>query len=211
MSLPQTQLRRYTVEEYLALERASEERHEYLDGEIFAMAGESPAHADISSNLMGILNPQLRGKPCRAWTKDTKIRSGPLPVRQRSVKGLFSYPDMVVVCGQPQFLDEYQDVLINPTVIIEVLSPTTEAFDRGEKFRRYQAFNPSLSDYVLVSQHIPFVEHLARKPNGQWIMTLVGELSGSLHLASIDCTLLLADVYDRVSFPETEEEAVVES
>jgi Uma2 family endonuclease len=127
------------------------------------------------------------------------------------VKGLFSYPDVVVVCGQPQFLDEYQDVLINPTVIIEVLSPTTEAFDRGEKFRRYQAFNPSLSDYVLVSQHVPFIEHLARKPNGQWIMTLVGELSGSLHLASIDCTVRLADVYDRVSFPETEDEQAVES
>jgi Uma2 family endonuclease len=211
MSLPQTQLRRYTVEEYLTLERASEERHEYLDGEIYAMAGESLAHGDICMNLSRELSTQLRGKPCRALSRDTKVRSGPLPVRRRSVKGLFSYPDVVVVCGQPQFLDEYQDVLINPTVIIEVLSPTTEAFDRGEKFRRYQAFNPSLSDYVLVSQHVPFIEHLARKPNGQWIMTLVGELSGSLHLASIDCTVRLADVYDRVSFPETEDEQAVES
>jgi Uma2 family endonuclease len=210
MSLPQTQLR-YTVEEYLTLERASEERHEYLDGEIYAMAGESLAHGDICMNLGRELSTQLRGTSCRALSRDTKVRSGPLPVRQRSVKGLFSYPDIVVVCGQPQFLDEHQDVLINPTVIIEVLSPTTEAFDRGEKFRRYRAFNPTLSDYVLVSQHLPFVEHFARQPNGQWIMTLVGELSGSLHLASIDCTLQLADVYDRVSFPETEEEAVVES
>lgn len=205
MSVPQTQLR-YTVEEYLALERASEERHEYLDGEIYAMAGESLAHGDICMNLSREVSAQLKGKPCRALSKDTKVRSGPLPVRPHSLKGLFSYSDMVIVCGQPQFLDEYEDVLMNPTVIIEVLSPTTEAFDRGEKFRRYRTFNPTLTDYVVVSQHLPLIEHFARQPNGQWVIAAsVGELSGSLHLASIDCTLRLAEVYDRVSFPEAEE------
>ena len=141
MSLPQTQLH-YTVEEYLALERESEERHEYLDGQIYAIAGESPQHGDISSNLVGILNPQLRGTPCRVWTKDAKVRSGPAIKSDRTAKGLFSYPDLVVVCGEPQFLDERQDVLLNPTVIIEVLSPTTESYDRGEQFQRYRTISP---------------------------------------------------------------------
>ncbi|MGH8587999.1 MAG: Uma2 family endonuclease [Gammaproteobacteria bacterium] len=137
MSLAISQIR-HTVEEYLALERASEERHEYLDGQIYAMAGESQNHGDICINLIAELRTQLRGKPCRVWTKDVKVRSGPLPLRPHARKGLFSYPDVVIVCGEPQFLDPQQDVLINPKVIIEVLSPTTEAFDRGEKFRRYR-------------------------------------------------------------------------
>lgn len=206
MSLPRSRLR-YTLEEYLALERASEERHEYLDGEIYAMAGESLEHGDICSNLVGILNPQLRGRPCRVLTKDTKVRSGPLPLKPRSLKGLFSYPDLVIVCDEPQFLDEHRDVLINPTVIIEVLSPTTEAFDRGEKFRRYRIFNPSLSDYLVVAQHQPSIEHFARQENGPWfIAASVYELSGSLHIATIDCRLRLTEVYDRVTFPEAQEE-----
>lgn len=206
MSLPQSQLHS-TVEEYLALERASEERHEYLDGEIYAMAGESPAHGAICTNLVAEIRNQLKGTPCQAFTKDAKVRSGPLPLKPRSLKGLFSYPDLVIVCGEPRFLDERRDVLINPAVIIEVLSPSTEAFDRGEKFRRYRAFSPSLSDYVVVAQELPLIEHFARQANGLWVIAAsVHELSGSLHLPSIDCTLRLAEVYDRVTFPEVEEE-----
>ena len=192
----------FTVEEYLALERASEERHAYLDGQIYAMAGESPEHGDICSNLVIDVGAQLRGRPCRVWTKDTKVRSGPLPQTRRIFKGLFSYPDLVMVCGEPQFHDAYRDVLLNPTVIIEVLSPSTEAFDRGEKFRRYRIFNPSLSDYVLVAQDQPLIEHFVRQEHGQWLLAAsVSDLSGSVSLASIQCTLPLTNVYDRIVFP----------
>ena len=190
-----------TIEEYLALERASEERHEYLDGQIYAMAGESPEHGDICANLVITIGSQLRGSPCRVWTKDTKVRSGPLPKQRRAFKGLFSYPDLVIVCGEPQFHDQYRDVLLNPTVIIEVLSPHTEAFDRGEKFRRYRMFNPSLSDYVVVAQDQPLIEHFVRHEHDQWLLTAsVSNISGSVYLAAIQCTLQLSEVYDRLVF-----------
>jgi Uma2 family endonuclease len=205
MSLPQAQIR-YTEDQYLSMERESKERHEYLDGQIFAMAGESPQHGDICTNLTGELRNQLKGTPCRLWTKDSKVRSGPLPKRRHSIKGLYSYPDAVIVCGEPQFLDEYEDVLINPRVIIEVLSPSTKAFDSDEKFRRYRMFNPSLTDYLVVAQDSPLIEHFARQENGQWVIAAtVTQLSGSVHIASVNCTLQLAEVYDRVTFPEEEE------
>ena len=199
MSLPQTEPR-YTIEEYLAFERESEERHEYLDGQIYAMAGESTQHADISVNVVRELSLQLKGTPCRVWTKDTKVL--PAVKSYKSAKGLFSYPDLVVVCGEPQFLDEHQDVLLNPTVIIEVLSPSTESFDRGEKFRRYRTHIASLTDYVQVSQALPLIEHFRRQSNDEWVLSTVSDMDGSLHLASINCTLQLSEVYDRVSFPE---------
>jgi Uma2 family endonuclease len=202
MSLPQEQIR-YTEDQYLSIERESEERHEYLDGQIFAMAGESPQHGDICTNLAGELRNQLKGRSCRLWTKDSKVRSGPMPKRRDSIKGLYSYPDAVIICGKPQFLDEYQDVLINPKVIIEVLSPSTEAFDRSEKFRRYRIHNPSLTDYLVVAQDRPSIEHFARQENGQWIIVASAVvLSESVHIASINCALKLAEVYDRVEFPE---------
>jgi Uma2 family endonuclease len=123
------------VDQYLEMERASEERHFYLDGEIYAMAGESGAHGDISANLVISLGTQLKGKPCRARTKDTKVRSGPNPTAGRNTDGLYSYPDVVVICGEPHYHDEHE--VTNPTAIVEVLSPEMEAFDRGEKFTRY--------------------------------------------------------------------------
>jgi Uma2 family endonuclease len=205
----------YTVEEYLALERASEERHEYLDGQIYAMAGESPEHGDICSNLVMEIGAQLRGRLCRVWTKDTKVRSGPIPQTRRIFKGLFSYPDLVIVCGAPRFHDTYQDVLLTPTVIIEVLSPTTEAFDRGEKFRRYRTFNPSnpsLSDYMVVAQDQPLIEHFVGQEQGQWLLAAsVSDLTGCVALASIQCTLSLTNVYDRVIFPADVQEHVDEA
>ena len=127
----------YTVDDYLTLERASEERHIYMDGEIYAMAGESDGHGDITVNVVGLLFNQLKGTPCRARTKDTKVRSGPASVTGGTTSGFFSYPDVLVVCGKPEYHDAYTDVLLNPTAIVEVLSPNTEAFDRGEKFKRY--------------------------------------------------------------------------
>ena len=193
----------YTEDEYLALERASQERHEYLDGQIYLMAGESPGHGTICTNLTIEVGSQLKGGPCQAFSKDTKVRSGPIPKLRYSSQGLYSFPDLVVVCGQPQFLDEHRDVLINPKVIIEVLSPTTEAFDRGEKFVRYRTYLDSLTGYVVVAQSQPLIEHFARGANGQWVIAATAtDLSESVVLASIGCSLQLSEVYDRIVFPE---------
>ncbi len=189
----------YTVAEYLALERESEERHEYLDGMIYAMAGESGEHADISHNIAGILFNGLKGKDCRAREKDTKVRSGPLPKLKYATKGLYSYPDAVVICGEPQYLDSYRDVVTNPAVIIEVLSPATERFDRGEKFDRYDAWNPTLSDYLLVSQDQPKIEHFTRQADGTWTRAVYRGLRSKVVINSIHCTLKLKDVYDRIN------------
>jgi Uma2 family endonuclease len=193
----------YTEDEYLALERASQERREYLDGQIYLMAGESPAHGTICTNLTIEVGSQLKGTPCRAFSKDTKVRSGPIPKIPYSAQGLYSFPDLVVVCGEPQYLDEYRDVLVNPKVIIEVPSPTTEAFDRGEKFARYREHLDSLTDYVVVAQSMPLVEHFARQSNGEWANAATAtDLSETVVLNSIDCTLRLSEVYDRIVFPE---------
>jgi Uma2 family endonuclease len=190
----------FTVDEYLALERSADERHEYLDGEIYAMAGESGAHGDITVNMVITLGNQLKGKPCRARTKDTKVRSGPLQMPRQNTSGLFCYPDIVVVCGEPEYHDAHTDVILNPTAIVEVLSPNTEAFDRGEKFNRYQTWNPTLKDYLLVSQDQPQIEHFSRQNDGSWSYLRVVGLDGRVAIASIECTLNMAEVYDRISF-----------
>ncbi len=190
----------YSIEEYLALERASEERHEYIDGYIYAMAGESGEHGDICTNLGGILYSQLRDTNWRARSKDTKVRSGPTPKHTRSREGFFSYPDLVVICGEPQYHDEHTDVILNPAVIIEVLSESTESFDRGEKFHRYQVWNPTLTDYLLVSQTAPIIEHYSRQPDGSWSYKIYQGLDRSFTISSIVCELRLADVYDRINF-----------
>lgn len=119
---------RYSVEEFLALEREAEERHEYLDGQIYAMAGERLEHGAICMNLGGLLYAQLRWKPCQVFSKDMKVRSGPAPKLGQTTKGLHSYPDLLVVCGELKFHDGHRDVLLNPAVIIEVSSPATEGF-----------------------------------------------------------------------------------
>jgi len=206
MSSSQEQIR-YTEDQYLSMEREADERHEYLDGQLYAMAGESPEHGAICTNLTREVSAQLKGTRCQAFAKDMRVRSGPLPRRRYSQKGLYSYPDLLIVCGELQFLDENRDVIINPKVIIEVASPSTGAFDRGDKFRRYRTHNPSLTDYLIVAQNRPFIEHFALREDGQWVIAAsVIELSDSIHIASIDCALQLAEVYDRVKFPEEEEE-----
>jgi Uma2 family endonuclease len=191
----------YTIEEYLAIERQSEERYEYLDGQIYDRAGESIAHGDICMNLSGLLHLQLRGKPCRALGKDAKVRSGPNP-QPGSMRGLFSYPDLVVLCGAIQFHDEHEDVVLNPTVILEVLPKSTENFDRGEKFQRYQTWNPTLSDYLLVSQNRPSIEHYIRQTDGSWSLYVYSGLEKGLFIKSINCELRLSDVYERIVFPD---------
>ena len=206
MGLPLLKIR-YTVEEYLALERASEERHEYLDGDVYAMAGESPEHGAICVNLASSIGSQLRGTPCQAFVKDMKVRSGPLATsRPARAKGLFSYPDLVVVCGAMQFHDQFRDVLLNPSLIIEVLSASTEAFDRGEKFRRYRTWLPTLQDYLLVAQDKPLIDHYHRVEENRWELVPREGLEASLHLESVHCTLRLADVYDRIIFPPEDAE-----
>ena len=190
----------YRIEEYLELERASEERHEYIDGDLYAMAGESGEHGDICTNLGGILYSQLRDTNCRARSKDTKVLSGPMPIRPRSKQGLSSYPDLVVICGEPQYHDEHRDVILNPAVIIEVLSESTERFDRGVKFHRYQAWNSTLTDYLLVSQSAPVIEHFSRQSDGSWSYKIYQGLDLSLTIESIGCQLRQADIYDRITF-----------
>src|SRR4029434_1884209 len=194
---------RCTVEEYLAFERASDERHEYLDGVIYAMEGESPDHGRICINLAATLVPQLRGSDCEAFSKDTKVCCG--PYRAHTREGLYTYPDLVVVCGAMQFHDQAQDVLVNPTLIVEVLSPSTEAFDRGEKFRRYRAWLPTLTDYVLVAQDSPLIDHYHRQEEGTWTLHALEGLQAHLHLETIGCTVPLAEVYDRIVFQHAEE------
>jgi Uma2 family endonuclease len=192
----------FTVDEYLARERASLDRHEYLDGHILAMAGESDAHGIISVNVVVSLGSQLKGTPCQARTKDTKVRSGPIPMPGHGTRGLFSYPDIVVICGGPEYHDAFRDVILNPTTIVEVLSPTTEALDRGAKFLGYQTYTPSLKDYLLVSQDEAQVEHYTRQPD-TWSYRRFTGLEATVAIPSIKCTLRLADVYDRVVFPQT--------
>jgi Uma2 family endonuclease len=195
-----------TVEQYLEMERASEERHEYIDGYVYDMAGESPDHSRINVNLLTILNLQLRGKPCEAFSPNMKIRSGPFFKEQKTNKGMFSYADFSIVCGEPQFHDTFRDVLINPTVIIEILSESTQGFDRDEKFRRYRTHISSLQDYLLVSQTLPMIQVYSRQPGG-WLMTEALGLESSIRVPSIDCHLPLSEVYDRVVFPSLEEPA----
>jgi len=202
MALPDT-LPAFTPDEYLAFERGSESKHEYLDGLIYAMAGSSPEHSTICVNVSEVITRQLRGTPCRPFSADMKVRCLSSPSTTRRRRGLFAYPDLIVVCGEPVFHDTQQDVLVNPTLIVEVLSPSTEAYDRGEKFLRYQELT-ALTDYLLVAQRYPCLEHFAKQANGQWLLTIETHLSGSICIASINCRLPLAEVYEWVQFPTSE-------
>jgi len=197
MGLPKAIL---TEDEYLKLERAAFERHQYFDGEIFLMAGESGEHADITSNTVIALGNQLGDGPCRVRVANTKVRSGPLPKSPKRPAGLYSYPDIVVICDEPEYLDEHEDVILNPKVIIEALSKSTEAFDRGAKFTRYQQYNPALADYLLVSQDQPQIEHYHREKNGKWTYQCHLGLKAVVELASIRCRLKAMQVYRRVKF-----------
>jgi Uma2 family endonuclease len=191
---------RYSVDEYLALERAADERHYFLDGEIFAMAGESHTHNIICVNTVLTLGNQLIDSDCQVNTKDIKVRSGPVPESGHSTKGFYSYPVVLVICGEPEFHDAYRDVVLNPKVIVEVVSDSTEAFDRGEKFQRYQTYLPNLRDYILISQHRPQIEHFCRQPDGSWSYHSYVGLETTFAIESIGCDVLLADIYRRVIF-----------
>lgn len=178
-----------TPEQYLEIERQAEYRSEYYQGEMFAIAGAKEPHNVLAGNLLGVLHPQLRGRLCRVYPSDMRVRV--------SATGLYTYPDVTVVCGQPQLADEYADTLLNPTVIAEVLSPTTEGHDRGRKFEHYRAIE-SLAEYLLVAQERVHVELYTRQPDGRWLLSEASRLEDTLELRSIECRLALADLYEKV-------------
>ena len=177
-------------ENYLKFEREAETRHEFLDGEIYQMAGESLSHSRVCMNLAREVGNKLKGKSCEALLPNMKVRT--------STASLFSYPDLTIVCGEPQFHDVKKDVLTNPKVIFEVLSPSTERYDRTKKFLRYRMGNETLTDYILVSQDFCFVEHFSKQSDGNWIYQSLSELTEFLQITSIDCELSLQEIYDRV-------------
>jgi Uma2 family endonuclease len=183
-----------TPEEYLALERQAMYKSEYFNGAVYAMSGASFNHNVIVSNIIIELGQQLRGRPCSALPSDIKVR---MPDSRK-----FFYPDVTVVCGEPQFHDERTDVLLNPILIIEVLSESTAAFDRGDKFQAYQQME-SLKEYLLISQDKKIIEQYVRQTREVWNYTAAIGLESSLSLPSIECTLSLSTVYDKVM--ETDE------
>ena len=183
----------FSINDYLDYERNSSEKHEFLDGNVYAMAGESPRHSAICFNLYGIIHAQLRGKQCRGFSPNMKIAT--------NEKGLYSYPDLAIVCGAPTFYDQKSDVITNPTVIFEVLSPSTENYDRGEKFLRYTNQIETLQDYILISQDKPFIEHFTKQENGGWQSTETVGFETILKINSIDCEISLAELYELVEFP----------
>ena len=189
----------YTPEQYLAMEREAETKHEYFDGEIFAMSGASRSHVRLVTNLVVSLNNQLGDRPCSVYAADLRVRV--------DRTGLYTYPDVIVVCGEERFADDHEDTLLNPTVIFEVLSPSTESYDRGKKFRHYRTLD-SLREYVLVSQEEPRIEQYVRQPGDEWLLHDAAGLDAELTLRSVDATLRLADVFNKIEFPPAEEETL---
>ncbi len=187
MALPR-RARTFTPQEYLSLERNAEYKSEYVNGEIFAMAGASRAHNRISTNLIGLLGNQLRGTACEVFGSDMRVAVDPA--------SMYTYPDATVVCGD--LADGNADNLLTARVIFEVLSPSTAAYDRGEKFDHYQHMS-ALTDYILVAQDEAIIEHWSVDAGGTWSnVTYVG-LNAEVRLDAIGCTLRLADVYERLS------------
>jgi len=199
MALPQ--VKPYlTPEEYLRLERQAKTKSQYWEGEVYAMAGVSRIHNTIAANVIISLGGQLKRRPCAVYPSDMRVKVQPT--------GLYTYPDVVVVCGKAQFEDRRQDTLLNPTLIVEVLSPTSEVYDRGVKFGHYRAL-ATLSDYLLISQSSPTIEHYVRQPDDRWLLSTYAGLDAVAPLAAIGCELCLADIYDKVEWPEPTETAVI--
>lgn len=176
-------------EEYLSLERRAEFKSEYFDGVIYAMAGGSERHNLIAANVIIALGVQLRDRPCRVYPSDMKVR---MPNSRR-----FFYPDVSVICGETRFADDEKDVVLNPVLVVEVLSESTEAFDRGKKFSSYQQIE-SLREYLLVAQDEFVVEHYLRREDG-WLYTKAAGLDASLVLPALDCQVVLGDIYNKVT------------
>jgi len=191
MLLVKPQTRLMTPAEYLSMERVSEFRHEYVRGEVTDMTGASREHNLIVGNIYASLHGQLRKRSCEVYATDMRVKV--------SATGLYTYPDVVVVCGSPQLEDEHFDTLLNPTVLIEVLSASTEDYDRGKKFARYRRLE-SLCDYLLVAQDRMHVEQYTRQPDGAWRFSEAEQPEAKVVLASIDCELVLDEIYEKIRF-----------
>jgi Uma2 family endonuclease len=181
----------YSSQEYLALENSAEYKSEFFNGHIYAMAGASPTHAQLTANITGLLHQQLRGKTCRSFSSDLRV--------QISETGAYVYPDVTVACPPLQFSEDDPNALTNPVVVIEVLSPSTEAHDRGAKWAHYQRLE-SLCDYILVSQDQMRLEHYERQEDGSWRYSVAENGEAFVTLESIGCRLKVSEVYERVEF-----------
>lgn len=186
----------FTPEGYLIFEREADTRHEFLDGEIYQMAGESLPHNRIYINLAAEIGNSLKGKRCEPLSPNMKVCA--------SSASLFAYPDLTIVCGEPLFHDTKKDVLINPQVIFEVLSPSIAEYDRTTKFQKYRMGNETLTDYILVSQDKPFVERFKKQADNNWLYQSYSEIGDVMKIETIDCDLNLHKIYDRIEF-EAEE------
>ena len=184
----------YTPEQYLALERKAECKSEYINGRIFAMAGASRQHNQITFNISVELGTQLKGRPCVAYSSDMRVKV--------TETGLYAYPDIVVTCNEPQFEDSFLDTLLNPTIIIEVLSESTEAYDRGGKFAHYRRLS-SLEEFILIAQDGIYVEQYIRKGK-QWILSEIVGIDEKIQLNSTNCYLSLRDIYHKVELSDKE-------
>lgn len=180
----------YTPEEYLALERQADYKSEYFAGEIFAMTGASRKHNLVAGNVLASLHAQLKGRPCEIYPSDMRVKVSPT--------GLYTYPDVVIICGDPAFDDDRKDTLLNPTVLVEVLSKSTASYDRGEKFEHYRKLN-SLAEYLVIAQDKHHLEHYVRQPDNQWLLSETDDMQATIHLRSIECNLALLDIYDKVN------------
>jgi Uma2 family endonuclease len=186
-----TEISRFTSEQYLALERKADVKSEYCNGHIIAMAGVSRQHSMIAGNGYRKIGNQFEDRPCEVHVSDMRVRVSPT--------GLYTYPDVVAVCGEAEFEDDKVDTLLNPTMIVEVLSPTTEAYDRGDKFAQFRQLT-SLREYVLIAQNKVLVERYTRQGE-EWLLKEFRSLDESLRLDSIDCEISLRDIYNKVDFP----------
>ena len=184
---------RISPEEYLERERQAETKSEYLRGEVFAMAGGSLRHALIISNLSGELRNKLRNRQCIAVSSDARLAV--------ALAGLYTYPDVMVICGQAEFADNRTETVINPIIIIEVLSESTKSYDLGAKFHYYRSL-PSLMEYLTVAQSEVHIEHNVRQKSGQWLLTDYGNPDAVLNLPSLDVEVRIADIYEKVEFEE---------
>ena len=174
---------------YLSLERQAEYKSEYLNGEIFAMTGASRKHNLIVTNVVISLGQQLKGRPCEAYSSDMRVKV--------AASGLYTYPDIAVVCGEPKFEDTEIDTLLNPTVLIEVLLTSTERYDGIAKTSYYRTID-TLTEHLLVAQHEIQVEQYVRQQNGQWLQVEYKSLDSTVELKSIECSLALRDVYEKI-------------
>jgi|SRR5665213_309900 len=182
---------RLTPEQYLEIERAAETRSEYYNGRMYAMSGGTHPHAIVIGNLARHLGNALEKGPCVVTTSDMRVRV--------NKTGLYTYPDIVVVCDPPRYGDGRHDTVLNPTLIVEVLSPSTEAYDRGFKFAQYRALE-SLREYALVSQSEPLVEIFRRQPSGDWLLSESAGMDAACRFDSAGCTMAVRDIYDKVTF-----------